>query len=144
MLFRSGIILTSSITGSWHTVWDSAPVLRSSAQRLAAGISSRFIALYYAKESYRQLYFLFLSQGGGVASVTTVVQTDVFFLAGDTYSCHGGNPYPFVYSIHMSVFNGYPIHFSATEVQSVLPFLHQLLYLYNRMSEVFQTLVCRD
>ena len=27
----SGIILTSSITGSWHTVWDSAPVLRSSA-----------------------------------------------------------------------------------------------------------------
>lgn len=27
-------------------------------------------ALYYVKESYRQLYFLFLPQGGGVASVT--------------------------------------------------------------------------
>ena len=26
--------------------------------------------LYYVKESYRQLYFLFLPQGGGVASVT--------------------------------------------------------------------------
>ena len=42
----------------------------ASGQRLAAGISSRFIALYYVKESYRQLYFLFLPQGGGVASVT--------------------------------------------------------------------------
>ena len=31
----------------------------ASGQRLAAGISSRFIALYYVKESYRQLYFLF-------------------------------------------------------------------------------------
>ena len=42
----------------------------ASGQRLAAGISSRFIALYYVKESYRQLYFLFLPQEEGVASVT--------------------------------------------------------------------------
>ena len=45
-------------------------IFRMNKNNTLAGISSRFIALYHVKESYRQLYFLFLPQGGGVASVT--------------------------------------------------------------------------